>query len=568
MLNNRYMIRSTLGRGGFGQTYLVEDTHSPSRRLRVVKQLKPQAGEADLFPLIRDRFEREAAILERLGDANDQIPTLHAYFSEAGEFYLVQDWIEGESLGRKVREEGAFGEPEAREFLLGILPVLDFVHSQNVIHRDINPNNVMIRARDGRPVLIDFGAVKEVVTTVIDSHGHPSSTIAIGSPGYMPLEQYAGRPVFASDIFSLGLTVIFSLTGKHPKEIHDLRTGEVSWREHAPKVSEHLAGVLTKAVEYHAHDRFPSAQEMLAALHVNAGPLVANERSPKVFRLGGKSGGALPAEATTRLSEETVLRRGGESEEQTLVSGDRSKAIEFIGNDKAYLRWLDENQGGYVVNTSRSISPKYMVLHKATCGMIKSTNGIPPGGFTERNYIKICSKTVEGLQSWVKQHGRPDGSFSSSCGACRPMGEYSLPVEQSRRITPGEEVVSVDEPVVAININQQYPQSKSDVELYHATRGIWRLNRQRAQKAQYAFAVFQGEVKEVYKIDRWMPATKETTEYWDKRSASQGKYFPSEVNEGRSEFIGEVAPEAIRKKYVGKQLPVRHSQNPIRYFNC
>lgn len=568
MLNNRYLIRSTLGRGGFGQTYLVEDTHSPSRRLRVAKQLKPQAGDPDLYPLIRDRFEREAAILEKLGDGNDQIPTLHAYFSEAGEFYLIQDRIEGKSLGQKVREEGTFGETEAREFLLGILPVLDFIHSQNVIHRDINPNNVMVRARDGRPVLIDFGAVKEVITTVIDSHGHPSSTIAIGSPGYMPLEQYAGRPVFASDIFSLGLTVIFSLTGNHPKEMHDLRTGEVSWRGHAPVVSEHLADVLTKAVEYHAHNRFQSAQEMLAALQANTGLPAIGNKSPTVFRLSRGSSDAPAAEATTRFSEETVLHRDAESEERTLISGDRSKAIELIGNDEAYLRWLDENPDGYVVNTHRSINPKYMILHEATCGMIKSTNGIPPGGFTERNYIKICSKTVEGLQSWVQQHGRPDGSFSSSCNACRPAGGYSPRTDQPRRVTADEEVISVDEPVVAININQQYPQSKNAEELYHATRGIWRLNRQRAQRAQYAFAVYQGEVKEVYRIDRWMPATKETTEYWDKRSASQGKHFPSEVNEGRSEFVGEVAPEPIRKKYVGKKLPVRHSQNPIRYFNC
>ena len=115
-----------------------------------------------------------------------------------------------------------------------------------MIHRDINPNNVMICARDRVPVLIDFGGVKEVVIIVIDAHGHPSSTIAICSPGYMPLEQSAGMPVFAGDIFSLGLTAIFSLTGKHPREMLDLRTGKISWRGQAPEVSERLAGVWTK----------------------------------------------------------------------------------------------------------------------------------------------------------------------------------------------------------------------------------------------------------------------------------------------------------------------------------
>jgi serine/threonine protein kinase len=130
------------------------------------------------------------------------------------------------------------------------------------------------------------------------------------------------------------------------------------------------------------------------------------------------------------------------------------------------------------------------------------------------------------------------------------------------------DVARIDEPVIAININQQYPQSKTAEELYHATRGIWRLSRARAERARYAFAIYQGVIKEVYTIHRWMPATKETTEYWDKRSASQGKYFPSEVNEGRSEFVGEIAPEAIRQKYVGRMLPKRHSQNPILYFNC
>jgi serine/threonine protein kinase len=130
------------------------------------------------------------------------------------------------------------------------------------------------------------------------------------------------------------------------------------------------------------------------------------------------------------------------------------------------------------------------------------------------------------------------------------------------------ESIRIDEPVVAINVNQQYPKSKGPEELYQATRGIWRLSRQRAERARYAFAVFQGVIREVYKIHRWMPARRETIEYWDKRSEAQGKYFPSEVNEGRSEFVGELAPEAVREKYIGRRLPVRHSRNPIRYFNC
>ena len=126
----------------------------------------------------------------------------------------------------------------------------------------------------------------------------------------------------------------------------------------------------------------------------------------------------------------------------------------------------------------------------------------------------------------------------------------------------------IDEPVVAINISQQYPEAKSAEDLYNCTRGIWRLNRHRAEKARYAFAVYQGVIKEVYEIERWLPASKATREYWKEREISQGKYFPPEVHEGRSEFIGEVAPEAIRKKYLGQLMPVRHSQNPIRYFDC
>lgn len=125
----------------------------------------------------------------------------------------------------------------------------------------------------------------------------------------------------------------------------------------------------------------------------------------------------------------------------------------------------------------------------------------------------------------------------------------------------------IDDPVVAININRQYPRVNGADDLFQATRSMWRLNRERANKARYAFAVYQGEIKEVYEVERWVPATEATRRYWRERENLQGDDF-RHTHDGRSEFSGKLAPDAIRKKYVGKRMPVRHSQNPIRYFNC
>ena len=130
------------------------------------------------------------------------------------------------------------------------------------------------------------------------------------------------------------------------------------------------------------------------------------------------------------------------------------------------------------------------------------------------------------------------------------------------------DIAEVVEPVMAINVNQQYPHVQSPEDLYNCTRGIWRIDRQHASKAEYAFAVYKGVIKEVYKIDRWIPASEATLAYWGERERAQGKSFPPEVHAGRSEFIGEVAPETIRKKYVGKRVPLRPAQSSTRYINC
>lgn len=269
MLENRYKVIRELGSGGFGKTFLAEDTHLPSGRRCVVKQLKPQTNDPQIYQIVKDRFQREAVILEDLGQRSNQIPSLYAYFESDGQFYLVQELIEGVTLTKKVQETGTFSDTSVREIITGILPVLEYVHSQRIVHRDIKPDNIILRNSDNQPVLIDFGAVKETMGTTVSQSGNSSRSIVIGTPGFMPYEQTAGRPVFASDLYSLGLTAIYLLTGKFPQELEtDPQTGEILWRRYALSVSPTLGGVLDKAIQFHSRDRYNTAREMLDALRI------------------------------------------------------------------------------------------------------------------------------------------------------------------------------------------------------------------------------------------------------------------------------------------------------------
>jgi serine/threonine protein kinase, bacterial len=274
LLNNRYRVIQTLGSGGFGETFLAEDTQMPSRRHCVIKQLKPISHNPQVYQLVQERFQREAAILEELGDASSQIPRLYAYFLENGQFYLVQEYIEGQTLTEKVRQ-GAMSESAVRDILVSILPVLDYVHRKGIVHRDIKPDNVIIRNSDGKPVLIDFGAVKETIGTDVTPSGNSTRSIVIGTPGFMPSEQSVGRPMFASDIYSLGMTAIYLLTGKLPQEIpSDPTTGVILWRQYVPNIATNFAAVIDKTVQFSPRDRFATASEMLVTLQTGAFPTV------------------------------------------------------------------------------------------------------------------------------------------------------------------------------------------------------------------------------------------------------------------------------------------------------
>ncbi len=268
-LQNRYNIVKLLGSGGFGDTYLATDLHIPvnPKPQCVVKQLKPKKNAPTVLAIAKRLFEREARILYQLGKENNQIPKLFAHFEDNGEFYLVQEFIDGHDLTREIINGKPLIENVVWKLLHDILEVLIIVHRNNIIHRDIKPQNIMRRHKDGEIVLIDFGAVKEIGALGVNAQSQTNLTVAIGTPGYMPSEQAKGKPKLCSDIYAVGMLGIQALTGIIPNELkEDPTTGEIIWRNFA-LVSDKLADVIDVMVRDNFSQRYQSAALALQALN-------------------------------------------------------------------------------------------------------------------------------------------------------------------------------------------------------------------------------------------------------------------------------------------------------------
>lgn len=267
LLSGRYKIVAEMGRGGFGQTYLAEDLHLPGNPKCVVKQLKPKNTDPESLQIARRLFNSEAEVLQKLGNNDRRIPRLFAYFEENQEFYLVQELIEGKPLSEEIKPGQRLSEAKVIEFLREVLSILEYVHAQNVIHRDIKPSNIIRRNSDGKLVLIDFGAVKQISNQKENNTGGSNLTVAISTYGYTPPEQIQGNPRFSSDIYAVGITAIEALTGIHPSQLpRDNKTNEIIWRAQAPQVSEQLANLLDKMVRNNLGERYQSTTEVLADL--------------------------------------------------------------------------------------------------------------------------------------------------------------------------------------------------------------------------------------------------------------------------------------------------------------
>ena len=284
-LAGRYHIIKHLGGGGFGQTYLAEDRKRSGNLRCVVKQLKPQHNDPQTLQVARRLFQTETETLHKLG-THSRIPELLDSFEEDGEFYLVQQWIEGKDLGKELIPGKRLCESEVIVIVQEIVEILVFVQQHKVIHRDIKPSNLMRRISDGKIFLIDFGAVKQISTQVANSIGQTPPTVAIGTYGYMPPEQKNGHPNFCSDIYAVGTIGIECLTGISPDQLPKNADGEIIWRDRA-QVSNEFADILSKMVRYHFRDRYQSATEVLQVLHSLKTPPASTvvSSSPNLFRL-------------------------------------------------------------------------------------------------------------------------------------------------------------------------------------------------------------------------------------------------------------------------------------------
>ncbi|MGL6338257.1 MAG: serine/threonine protein kinase, partial [Waterburya sp.] len=213
-------------------------------------------------------FQKEANILKRLSGKNSQIPRLYEHFMIGEDFYLVREWINGITLKQKVEQQGEIPEIEVKQILISILAVLQYIHSYGIVYRQLKPRNIILRQDKSShftttkhlPVPIYFGGVKELE---IESQLNQHSLHEYSSP-----EHKQGKSIYASDLYSLGLTAIYLLTGKTPSQLTwDSKRNQYLWQPEDLKLQTNLARVINRAICINPQDRFNSADEMLKALH-------------------------------------------------------------------------------------------------------------------------------------------------------------------------------------------------------------------------------------------------------------------------------------------------------------
>lgn len=275
-LRNRYQITNLLSadvQGGQGKVYFAKDHTAQIEKKYIVKQFIPNYKNTYLLKVGTRLFTQEAEILQKLG-SHSQIPQILDYFTDNQQFFLVQEWIDGQNIQQELDSKKQLSESEVIALLRDTTEVLSFVHQNGYIHRDIKPANLIRNKYDGKIYLIDFGAVKEKIRVEnIDEQGNyvSAATLIIGTSGYMPTEQLRGMPEFSSDIYALGMVAIQGITGIHPTNFDLDNQNNPIWREHIPtkinSYNKNLLNLIDRMVRGYHKERYQSATEVLNDLN-------------------------------------------------------------------------------------------------------------------------------------------------------------------------------------------------------------------------------------------------------------------------------------------------------------
>ena len=273
ILQNRYRILNMLGQGGFGRTYLGEDQGRFNEKC-ALKELTPAQGGEYALDKSKELFQREAQILYQI--QHPQIPQFRATFEQDQRLFLVQDYVEGQTyramLDQRKTQGIAFSEIEVLQLMRQLLPVLAHIHSKGIVHRDIAPDNIILRQQDSKPVLIDFGVVKELATRFQTMTTGIMQATTVGKPGYAPSEQMqTGKAYPSSDLYSLAVTAVVLLTGREPQELFDDSTMTWYWQRWVT-VNPAFAQVLNRMLSYRPGDRYQSVSEVVQALDAATNP--------------------------------------------------------------------------------------------------------------------------------------------------------------------------------------------------------------------------------------------------------------------------------------------------------
>ncbi len=415
-IQERYRALKLIGQGGFGKTFLAQDESNPSQPRCVIKQfafetINPNASQGTLDVAIR-LFEQEAKRLDDLGK-HPQILELLSFTVHEGKQYLIQEFIDGETLEQELRRVGAFSEQQVRDVLVEVLQILEFVHSKSVIHRDISPDNIIRRRSEQKLVLVDFGAAKHATATLLAKTG-----TGIGKPSYGAPEQMLGKSVFQSDLFGLGMTCLHLLTNVEPFTLYDVLENEYQWRQflNGKVVSDRFGKLLNQLTAYKVKDRPSSVTETLQILQTKPSPVKPEVKQSFFSKLFSQ-----PPQTPVSTSSNSLVLDCGNDVKLELVKVEAGSFNMGSNEDSPQQPIHRVNLRGFFIGKYPVTQAQYQAVIGKNPSYFKGDKNCPVETVSWHDAVKFCKKLSKKTSQKVKIPTEAQWEYACRAGS---TGKY------------------------------------------------------------------------------------------------------------------------------------------------